>query len=58
MKILIASTGTIPGYSGGWTTTLDLLGEKHQSMYVISGAKPGLHSMEGVQYLGLFPLIM
>ncbi|MCK5115980.1 MAG: hypothetical protein KAR44_05230 [Candidatus Aegiribacteria sp.] len=53
MRILIASSGTIPGYSGGWTTTLDLLGDTHQSMYVISGAKPGLHSMEGVQYLGL-----
>jgi glycosyltransferase involved in cell wall biosynthesis len=53
MRILIASTGTIPGYSGGWTTTLDLLGEKHESMYVISDVKPGLHSMEGVKYLGL-----
>ena len=53
MRILIASSGTIPGYSGGWTTTLDLLGDSHQSMYVISSAKPGLHIMEGVQYLGL-----
>lgn len=53
MRILIASTGTIPGYSGGWTTTLDLLGDSHQSMYVISDVKPGLHSMEGITYLGL-----
>lgn len=53
MRILIASSGTIPGYSGGWTTTLDLLGDSHQSMYVISDVKPGLHSMEGITYLGL-----
>jgi len=53
MRILIASSGTIPGYSGGWTTTLDLLGDSHQAMYVISNAKIGLHSMEGVKYLGL-----
>jgi glycosyltransferase involved in cell wall biosynthesis len=53
MRILIASTGTVPGYSGGWTTTLDLLGDDHESMYVISDTKPGLHSMEGVKYLGL-----
>ncbi|MCK4806026.1 MAG: hypothetical protein KAT09_00195 [Candidatus Aegiribacteria sp.] len=53
MRILIASSGTIPGYSGGWTTTLDLLGDSHQSIFVISKANPGLHSMEGVKYLGL-----
>lgn len=53
MKILIASSGTIPGYSGGWTTTLDLLGDEHEAMYVISSAKPGLNQMEGVPYLGL-----
>ncbi len=53
MRILLASSGTIPGYSGGWTTPLDLLGSKHESMYVISSAKPGIHSMEGVRYFGL-----
>ncbi len=53
MRIIVASSGTIPGYSGGWTTTLDLLGDSHQCMYVISNAKPGLHSMEGVPYRGL-----
>ncbi len=53
MRILIASSGTIPGYSGGWTTTLDLLGDSHQSAYVLSDVKLGLHSMEGVSYLGL-----
>ncbi|RKZ10512.1 hypothetical protein DRQ25_02710 [Candidatus Fermentibacteria bacterium] len=53
MKILVASSGTIPGYSGGWTTTLDLLGDDHQAMYVLLNAKLGLHSMEGVKWLGL-----
>ncbi|MEN8207692.1 MAG: hypothetical protein ABFR50_00420 [Candidatus Fermentibacteria bacterium] len=53
MRILIASSGTIPGYSGGWTTTLDLLGNRHQAMYIIPIAAIGSHSMEGVKYLGL-----
>jgi len=53
MRILIASTATIPGYSGGWTTTLDLLGDRHESIYIIHSASPGLHRTEGVQYLGL-----
>ncbi len=53
MKILVASSGTIPGYSGGWTTLLDLLGDEHEVMYVIPGMTPGLHKMEGVPYLGL-----
>ncbi len=53
MRILIASSGTIPGYSGGWTTTLDLLGNRHQAMYVIPIAELGSHSIEGVKYLGL-----
>jgi len=53
MRILIASSGTIAGYSGGWTTTLDLLGDRHDSMYFITSEKPGLHTMEGIKYLGL-----
>ncbi|MFO8183514.1 MAG: hypothetical protein R6U39_05010 [Candidatus Aegiribacteria sp.] len=53
MRILVATSGTIPGYSGGWTTTLDLLGDRHQPFYVITDARPGVHEMEGVQYLGL-----
>jgi len=53
MRILIASSGTIPGYSGGWTTTLDLMGDEHEVMYVITDSSPGLHTMEGVRYLGL-----
>ncbi len=53
MRILIATSSTIPGYSGGWTTTLDLLGEEHEPIYLIAGARPGMHSMEGVRYVGL-----
>ncbi|MCD4775429.1 MAG: hypothetical protein K8S15_05175 [Candidatus Aegiribacteria sp.] len=53
MRILIASSATIPGYSGGWNTTLDLLEDRHESMYVINCARPGIHKMEEVLYLGL-----
>ncbi len=53
MRILVATTATIPGYSGGWTTTLDLLQPEHEPFYLVTGAKPGLHVMEGVEYLGL-----
>ncbi len=53
MRILIASSSTIPGYSGGWTTTLDMLGDRHEAMYLIVETQPGIHSMEGVEYLGL-----
>jgi hypothetical protein len=53
MRILVATSSTIPGYSGGWTTTLDLLGEDHEPAYLIVGARPGMHSMEGVRFLGL-----
>lgn len=53
MRILVASSGTIPGYSGGWTTTLDLLGDRHIPLYVITDARPGVREMEGVRYLGL-----
>ncbi|OPL19727.1 MAG: hypothetical protein AVO35_01770 [Candidatus Aegiribacteria sp. MLS_C] len=53
MRIIVASSATIPGYSGGWTTTLDLLQEDHSPVYLIIGAPPGIHSMEGVEYVGL-----
>ncbi len=53
MRILVASTATIPGYSGGWSTPLDLFGAEHMAMYVISSCPPGLRRMEGVPYLGL-----
>lgn len=53
MRIVIASSSTIPGYSGGWTTPLDLLGTEHQAMYVICGSPPWLRQLEGVSILGL-----
>ncbi len=53
MRILIASTATIPCYSGGWSTPLDLFGSTHQAMYLITGFRLGLWRMEGVPILGL-----
>jgi hypothetical protein len=53
LRVLIASSSTIPGYSGGWTTPLDLLGTGHQAFYLISHCRPGLRRTEGVPYLGL-----
>jgi len=53
MRILIASSSTIPGYSGGWTTPLDLLGTRHVAMYVICGTSPGYRRFEGIPVLGL-----
>jgi len=53
VRFIVASTATIPGYSGGWSTPLDLFGDEHRAMYVISSCPPGLHRMEKVFYLGL-----
>ncbi len=53
MRILVASSATIPGFSGGWSTPLDLFGDHHSAMYVISYCRPGIRRFEGVPYLGL-----
>lgn len=53
MRILIASSSTIPAYSGGWTTPLDLLGDDHTVLYLINYAPPGLRKVEGVSCTGL-----
>jgi glycosyltransferase involved in cell wall biosynthesis len=53
MRFIVVSTATIPGYSGGWSTPLDLFGGEHRAMYVISSCPPGFHRMENVPYLGL-----
>lgn len=53
MRILVASSATIPGFSGGWSTPLDLFGDGHSPMYLISYCRPGLRRFEGVPYLGL-----
>lgn len=52
MRILVASTYTIPAYSGGWTTPLDLFGDEHRVMYVVRNFKRGVHTIEGVKCVG------
>ena len=47
-RILVASIGTIPGYSGGWTTPLDLLGDDFDVSYLVTAGRPGRYSFEGV----------
>ncbi|MEA3267319.1 MAG: hypothetical protein U9P42_10320, partial [Candidatus Fermentibacteria bacterium] len=53
MRILVATTHTIPAYSGGWTTTLDLFGDEHQAMYVIRNHRRGAAIIEGIKYVGV-----
>ena len=52
MRIIVATTHTIPAYSGGWTTPLDLFGEDHQSMYVIRNYLPVERRIEGIKVAG------
>lgn len=53
MRILVATTYTIPAYSGGWTTPLDLFGDQHQAMYVVRNFKAGVHTIEHVKCVGV-----
>ena len=52
MRILVATTYTLPGYSGGWTTPLDLFGDEHRAMYVIRNAARSRRTVEGVPVVG------
>lgn len=52
MRILVATTYTIPGYSGGWTTPLDLFGSDHQAMYVVRNYPPVTRTIEGIRVAG------
>jgi hypothetical protein len=52
MRILVATTFTIPAFSGGWTTPLDLFGNEHQSMYVVRNHKLGTRVVEGIKCVG------
>ncbi len=52
MRIIVATTYTIPAFSGGWTTPLDLLGSRHQAMYVIRNLKAGTRTIEGIKCVG------
>ncbi len=53
MRIIIATTYTIPCFSGGWTTPLDLLGTDHSAMYVVRNYPPVTRVMEGVKVVGI-----
>jgi len=52
LRIVIATTYTIPAFSGGWTTPLDLLGDDHQAMYVVRNLKAGTKTVENVKCVG------
>ena len=47
-RILVASCSTIPGYSGGWTTPLDLLEEDFQVQYFVAHSPSGNFVIEGI----------
>ncbi|MCD4708681.1 MAG: hypothetical protein K8S62_13185 [Candidatus Sabulitectum sp.] len=53
MRIIVATTHTIPAYSGGWTTPLDLLGNDHQVMYIVRNYKAGTRIIEGIKCVGV-----
>jgi len=53
VRIIVATTHTIPAYSGGWTTPLDLFGEDHQAMYVIRKHRLGTKQIEGIKCVGV-----
>ncbi len=53
MRILVATTSTIPAFSGGWTTPLDLFGNEHEAMYLIRDFPPGERTIEGIKVAGV-----
>ncbi len=53
MRILIASHDTIPGYSGGWSTPLDLLQDEHEVAYVVKRGLSGSYTLENVPVFGV-----
>jgi len=53
MRIIVATTYTIPAFSGGWTTPLDLFGDEHQAMYVVRNSPVGKRIIEGVECVGI-----
>jgi hypothetical protein len=52
VRIIVATSYTIPAFSGGWTTPLDLLGSRHQAMYVVRNLRAGTRTIEGVKCVG------
>lgn len=55
MRILVATYHTLPGYSGGWTTPLDLLTPEHEVAYAVRRGRPGDYTLEGVRVFGKRP---
>lgn len=53
MRILIATYHTLPGYSGGWTTPLELLADEHEVMYAAARGKAGDYVLEDIPVSGL-----
>lgn len=53
MKILVATYHTLPGYSGGWTTPLDLLEKNYDVRYVVARGFGGHYELEGIPVYGL-----
>lgn len=53
MKILVATYHTLPGYSGGWATPLDLLEKDYDVRYVVAKGREGYYSLEDIPVYGL-----
>ena len=53
MRILVATYHTLPGYSGGWTTPLDLLEKDYDVRYVVARGDGGHYELEGIPVHGL-----
>lgn len=48
-RVLVATTSTIPGYSGGWTTPIDLLQDDFDVHYLVNAGRSGRYVFEGVR---------
>ncbi len=53
MKVLVATYHTLPGYSGGWTTPLDLLEKDYDVRYIVARGFGGYYELEGIPVYGL-----
>jgi len=53
VRILVASYHTVPGYSGGWATPLDLLTPGFDVSYAAALGREGVYELEGVRVNGL-----
>lgn len=53
MRMLVISWYVVPGYSGGWTTVLDLLQPEHQVVFLVATGPCVTRTVEGVKVVGL-----